>query len=251
MAQPRPRAGRGGMLAYGGKAPREKSTGGSAMSVHWGHDQERARVVEAVGVLLRAGVMSRTGHINVSCRVADERMVLTARGRAHEVDVDGFGLVGFDGTVVAGGVEPSTQAIVGMHTAVYRERSDVQAVAHTHSPHVTAFALAGRALPCRYEALVRRGQRTAVPVVSWAPRGSEALAEGIADAVRAEPDTQAVLLGNHGLLAFGASPTEVAKLVVVLEEAAEGELRAAALGGAKDLPPQALDERPSAANPHR
>lgn len=212
-----------------------------------GYGEQRAQLAEAVGALTRAGVMSHTGHLNFSCRVGPEHMVLTAKGRAQEVDVDTFGLVGFDGTVEDGWVESSTQAIVGMHAVVYGVRPDAHAVVHTHSPHVTAFALAGEALPCRYEALLRRGQTAAVPVVDWSPRGSEELHESIAGTLDARPATQAVLLGNHGVLAFGGSPAEAAKLVVVLEEAAEGELRAAPLGGAKDLPRGASDDHGSTA----
>jgi L-fuculose-phosphate aldolase len=51
-----------------------------------------------------------------------------------------------------------------------------------------------------------------------------------------------VLLGNHGVLAFAASPQAAAALVTVLEEAAQAELAAEDLGGAQDFPPGALDE---------
>ena len=76
----------------------------------------------------------------------------------------------------------------------------------------------------------------------WAPRGSERSVRGIIDALGQRPGTQAVLLGNHGVLVFGSGPREAAALLTVLEEAAEGELAAEALGGAADFPPGALDD---------
>ncbi|HEV2071992.1 MAG TPA: class II aldolase/adducin family protein, partial [Acidimicrobiales bacterium] len=109
-----------------------------------------------------------------------------------------------------------------------------------HSPHLTAFALANQPLACRYEALLRRGQRSAVPVVPWAPRGSAAFTEGVGRAVERHAASWAVLLGNHGVLVFGSSPMAAAKFLVTLEEAAAAELRALALGGARDLPSGAL-----------
>ena len=64
---------------------------------------------------------------------------------------------------------------------------------------------------------------------------------GIAAAIDEHPSTSAVLLANHGLLAFAADPMAAARLVVAIEEAAEAELAAAAIGGAVDFPDGALD----------
>ncbi len=198
-------------------------------------------LVAAVERLFAAGVMSHSGHGNLSARLPDDCMLLTTTGVLAGISADDFAVVGLDGTEYDGNLQPGSREIVGMHAVVYRERPDVGAVVHTHSPAVTGFAVAGRPLPCRYEALVRFGQVTDVPVVPWAPRGSPESVAGIAAALRADPHTRAVLLGNHGLLAFGADPEAAANLVVVLEEGAEAELRAAVLGGSSPLPPDALE----------
>lgn len=202
------------------------------------HDQRRAQMVAAARVLERSGVMSHTGHINFSTRIDGRRMMLTCSGLIAELRAQTLAVVDFDGNVEDGLLSASTAEIVGMHAAVYRRREDVGAVLHTHSPHVTAFALANHPLPCRYEALLRRGQSAAVPVVPWAPRGSQEFFAGIGAALAAAAGTNALLLGNHGLLAFGSSAIVAAKLVMVLEEAARAELAAAAIGGAKDLGPR-------------
>ena len=193
-------------------------------------------LVNAAGLLVRSGVMSPTGHINLSARTGDERMLLSSIGLVHELGSETFATVSFDGDVVDGSLDASSREIVGMHVAVYRARPAAEAVLHTHSPHLTAFALANRPLPCRYEALLRRGQRSPVPVAPWAPRGSDAFVEGITRAVVDHASSSAVLLGNHGVLVFGPSPLEAAKLLVTLEEAAAAELRSAAIGGAAEFP---------------
>jgi L-fuculose-phosphate aldolase len=195
----------------------------------------------AVERLFGAGVMSHSGHGNLSARLPDDRMLLTATGVLAGISTDDFAVVGLDGTEHDHRLEPGSREIVGMHAVVYRERPDVGAVVHTHSPAVTGFAVAGRPLPCRYEALMRFGQATEVPVVPWAPRGSRESVAGIAAALQADPHTRAVLLGNHGLLTFDATPAAAANLVVVIEEGAEAELSAAALGGSQPLPPGALE----------
>jgi len=198
-------------------------------------------VVGACAKLFDTRAMSISGHGNFSCRLGEARMLLTGAGMSTVPRSADLALVGFDGVVVEGVVTPSTREIVGMHAAIYRCRTTAAAVVHTHSPHVTAFALAHVPLPCRYEALLRHGQAGHVPVVPWAPRGSAASVEGITHALELAPGTQAVLLGNHGLLAFGPSPAAAAALVVALEEAALAELGAASLGGAKDFPADALE----------
>jgi L-fuculose-phosphate aldolase len=201
----------------------------------------RHDLVAAAARLFAAGVMSHSGHGNLSARLAGDRLLLGSTGSAAGLDPDDLAVVGFDGLEVEGRLAPSTREIVGMHAVVYRERPDVGAVIHTHSPCLTAFAVAGRALPCRYEALLRFGQAEEVPVVPWAPRGSPASVEGIAAVLQARPRTRAVLLANHGLLAFEADAGGAAGLVVALEEGAEAEWRAVALGGSRPFPAGALE----------
>jgi L-fuculose-phosphate aldolase len=77
-------------------------------------------------------------------------------------------------------------------------------------------------LPARYEPLRRLGQAEEGPVVP--------AAGAIIGLIEARPGTQAVLLGDHGVLAVGPDTETAVSLLVALEEAAEAELRAAALG---------------------
>ena len=63
---------------------------------------------------------------------------------------------------------------------------------------------------------------------------------GIGEVLSQALTTNAVLLANHGLLVFGPDPLATARLLVAIEEAAEAELAAAAIGGAADFPEGAL-----------
>jgi L-fuculose-phosphate aldolase len=204
---------------------------------------------DAAAVLIRAaeglfdsGVMSASGHANLSARVGREQMLITAQGAVRGLKASQLALVNLEGEVVRGSLDPIMREVVGMHTLVYRERDSAGAVIHTHSPGLLAFAMANRELPCRYEALLRFGQAEPVPVVPWAPRGSNRSVEGIARALGRSAGTMAVLLGNHGVLAFGPDPAGAGALLVALEEAARGELAAAGLGGSRDFPEGALEE---------
>lgn len=216
------------------------------MSLPLSPPEIRASIVEASESLFINGVMSHSGHANLSARVDDSSMLLTIDGQVRSLGVDRLALVDFDGSVREGDLDPTNAEIVAMHGEVYRLRHDVGGIIHVHSPNLLAFALAHRPLPCRYEALLRFGQAEDVPVVPWAPRGTERSVGGIIDVLRSNPGTNAVILANHGVLVLGANPRQAASLATVLEEAAEAEIAAASLGGARDFPEGALRDVRSA-----
>jgi L-ribulose-5-phosphate 4-epimerase len=200
-----------------------------------------AELVAATRHLFTSNVMSHSGHANLSARLDGDRFVLTTTGMVRDLRPDQVATVNLDGEVLEGVLGPENAEIIAMHSVIYKERNDVGAVIHTHSPSATAFALANRSLPCRAEPLLRFGQAEPVPVVEWGPRGSDVSVRGIGRAIQQHPTTSAVLLANHGLLAFGADPLATARVVVAIEEAAEAELAAEAIGGAVDFPAGALE----------
>ncbi|HEY7349492.1 MAG TPA: class II aldolase/adducin family protein [Ktedonobacterales bacterium] len=201
------------------------------------------QLVQAARLLFQTGVMSHSGHGNMSARLpGTEQMLLTSGGTIAQLTAEELAVVSFDGDVVEGALLPVTREIVAMHAGIYRERPDALAVIHTHSPHVTSFALAAKPLPCAYEAMLRFGITEDIPVADWAPRGSPESVANIAEQLRRHPTVSAVLLANHGLLAFSRDPLAAAQLVVVMEEAAEMTLRARALGGEHPFPADALDQ---------
>lgn len=203
----------------------------------------REQLVEAVQRLLQAGVMSHSKHGNMSARLpGTEQMLLTATGLHSSLSVGDIPIVTFDGEVISGTLDPTTREIVGMHSSVYRARAEVNSVMHTHSPHVTSFALAHQPLPCAYEALLRFGITVDIPVADWAPRGSRESVTNIIDQVTKHPDAPAVLLANHGLLAFGRDPLMTAFLIISMEEAAGMTLEARKLGGEQGFPDGALEK---------
>jgi L-ribulose-5-phosphate 4-epimerase len=207
------------------------------------HSELREQLVQAAHMLFHASVMSHSGHGNMSARLpaTDDQMLLTSTGSLGQLTGDQLGVVTLDGEVVEGALESAALEIVGMHAAVYRARPDVAAVIHTHSPHVTSFALAHQSLPCVYEAFLRFGITENIPVAEWAPRGSPESVSNIVAQLGLHPTVPAVLLANHGLLAFGRDPRSTAQLIIIMEEAAELTLRARQLGGEKSFPVGALE----------
>lgn len=207
------------------------------------HPEVRERISNSALQLAANSATSFSGHCNLSNRVDGERMLLTnIEGHARTATPEHIAYLDFEGTLLEGEMEPGNIEIIKMHAEVYRRYPSIGGIVHTHSPYLLAFAMAHTPLECRYEGLLRFGQATEVPVVPWAPRGSEHSVGGILKTLEEHPDTRAVLLGNHGVLVFGEDVAQATHLLIILEEAAQGELNAKPIGGAKDFPPGALEE---------
>ncbi|MER5637259.1 class II aldolase/adducin family protein [Kitasatospora sp. NPDC002227] len=198
------------------------------------------QLVEAARQLFVAGVMSHSGHANLSVRLDTGRFLLSP-GWVRDLRPEQLATLSLEGEVLDGELRAAGAEIIAMHAAVYRARPQVGAVIHTHSPAATAFAVAHRPLPCRTEPMLRFGQAEEVPVVPWGPRGSDVSVRGVAEVLEQRPTTSAVLLANHGLLVFGPDAAAAALLVTAIEESAEAEIAAKALGGAVDFPDGALE----------
>ena len=130
---------------------------------------------------------------------------------------------------------------LGLHLAVYQRRPDVGAVIHAHPPHATAVACArggvsdhviGR--PFIAEAVVSLGP--IIPRLPFAPPGEPAVA---ALAPWCE-EVDAVLLGGHGVLAWGADLEQAFLRLELVEHLARIALAALPLGGPEALPASAM-----------
>lgn len=163
---------------------------------------------------------------NVSQRIPEEGLVvITPSGVAYDRMRPGdMVVIDMDGRMVDGGLKPSTET--GLHLAVYRARSDVQALVHTHSLHASALAAARRPLPVILEE-VAHVVGGPVSVADYAPSGSEALARS---AARQLKKANAVILANHGVVGVGAGLDEALQVCQTVERAAAVYLLAHIVG---------------------
>ncbi|KPV43438.1 class II aldolase/adducin family protein [Alicyclobacillus ferrooxydans] len=204
--------------------------------------EAKQELIKAANTLRDSGLMFRGHHANLSARLSADTMLMTRGGNVANLDEDSFAVIKTDGTVLEGEVMPTQAEIIQMHAAVYRARGSVGGIIHTHAPHATVFALAHEPIPVVYEPLMRFGVTEPTPVIPWAPRGSDASVQGIVKAVQENEGVSAVLLANHGVLAFSKSPADTAQLLATLDEAAELILNARLIGGEKPLPDQAFQQ---------
>jgi L-fuculose-phosphate aldolase len=162
---------------------------------------------------------------NVSARDGDLIWITPAGLGMKDVTPENLVLLRQDGTTLGGPDErPSSESL--MHLAIYREKPELGAIVHAHPPKATALAVARQPLdkPILAEMAVSLPE---VPVVSFAPPGSEHLAELVATAIKTHP---ALLLSNHGVVATGKTIDEAYYCLDLLENFAEVYLLSRQLG---------------------
>jgi L-ribulose-5-phosphate 4-epimerase len=195
--------------------------------------QAREEIESAGKLLLEWGSLSTRGKgaYNAGIRIpGEEKFVLGSFGSAI--------VAGFDGVHYEGEINRGLKEVIGVYSAVFTERPDINAVLHTHSPYLTAHAIAHKPFRIDYWSLAKKAGTDTIPVSDWAPRYSP---EPVVKSLRENPTAPAVLLRNRGLIAWGSQGlTALAKLLNSLEEGAEIAVYAQLLGGGKALPEGAL-----------
>lgn len=193
-------------------------------------------LAETSQAVLRSGAISMSGHGNISVRIAGRDELLFTGG--SNLRQNTWVRLSLDGRLLEGDLPPVAAAVVAMHTAIYQDRPDTGCVIHTHSPYATAFAVANRPIEGWSEAFGIFGLEDGVPVAAYGPRGSEQAIANIRQVLT--PRTPAVLLANHGVLAWAPQAERAVLLGVIIEEAAQSAILAGPIGGAKVVPAELL-----------
>jgi L-ribulose-5-phosphate 4-epimerase len=174
----------------------------------------RADVVAAAQEMLRLGLVAGTSG-NVSARDADGIHITPSRLAYEEMTEADLVTLGPAGEVIGGQREPSSERRV--HLAIYAGRPDARAIVHTHSVHATAWSFLGDPLDTGTEEL-EHAVGGSVQTAVYAATGSEEIAELCVDALG---DRRAVLLGRHGVVGLGRTPTEALVTCQAVERQAQ------------------------------
>ena len=196
--------------------------------------QLRAQVAEVSRILWERGwVANHDG--NVTARGEGNRFIATPTATSKRlvnertlIEVDTKGQVQGAGKVFGE---------IGLHLVVYERRHDVNCVVHAHPPSATAIASSSQnpiEQPFIAEAFVSLGPK--IPKVPYAQPG-DAARQALAPWCEL---VDAVLLGNHGVIAWGADPEQALLRLELVEHLAKIAIAAAPLGGVQPLPESAI-----------
>jgi glutamate-1-semialdehyde 2,1-aminomutase len=154
---------------------------------------------------------------NVSVRIDGEKAcAITPSGIPyHEIIPDDICILDFDQKQIEGPHAPSMENL--MHINVYKRRSDINAIVHTHQEKASLFAIINRPIPALFdEVCMNIGE--IVDVVPYAISGSEELAENVAD--KLGNGCNCYILKNHGALSLGATIEKACLHAELLEKIA-------------------------------
>lgn len=163
----------------------------------------RQQVLDTTHKLCDAGLI-RLSAGNVSARHESGIIAITPTSVPYdEMKAEDIVIVDLEGRVIEGKHRPSSET--PMHTAIMKALPNVHAVVHTHSIYAMALSVAGRSLPVIItEGLLFGGT---VPVARYATPATLDAGVAALEEIEKNPMLKAVLLRNHGLVAFGSNLT--------------------------------------------
>jgi L-fuculose-phosphate aldolase len=198
--------------------------------------QLRRELVLYGKLLHRLGFMPGTSG-NLSVRLDKESLLVTPTGASKFLlKADDMVIVDLHGRQLAGSRKVTSE--VSMHLAVYHGREDVAAVIHSHPPIATAFACVGRGLDqmlCQ-EAVMTLGP---VPLAEYATTGTSEVAASLAPYI---PHHDAILMANHGAVAYGSTLLEAFQRMETVEHLAQIALVTHQLGAPRVLEQEKIEQ---------
>lgn len=136
---------------------------------------------------------------NLSVRLEDGTVLCTPTClNKGMMQPDDLVIVDANGQILRGHRGASSE--IAMHLLIYRMRQDIHAVVHAHPPTATGYAAAGLGLtqPLVSEIVITLRE---VPLAPYATPGSPQLGESLKPLIG---DHEAILMANHGVVAYGA-----------------------------------------------
>src|SRR3954453_6091108 len=199
-------------------------------------ESQARKLICEIGKLLydRSYVVSSDG--NVSVRLDEDRVLatptMTCKGRMTE---EGLAVTDMDGKPLT---DKRASSELAMHLLIYKLRPDVKAVCHAHPPHGTAFAVAGLAIdqPILSEVILTLG---CVPLTGYGTPSTNELTDAMKPFV---PHHNALLMANHGAVAYGADLWQAFDRLETLEHTAKIGILSRMLGGWKSAPARGIEK---------
>lgn len=185
----------------------------------------REEVLEAARSLKTFGLVWMAGGTVCARDAESGAIVVTPSGMPYEkLTPADMVVTDTELNLIEGDLRPSVA--LNLWVKILKERPDMHAVVHTHSPYATSFSVANQPIPVVTETMadwfgqpVRVSKYFHVEAPEFLSAPLEALGDGFA-----------VLLGRHGPITIGKTIAHALERAVTLEESAQIYVMAKVLG---------------------
>ncbi|MFV0379252.1 MAG: L-fuculose-phosphate aldolase [Anaerorhabdus sp.] len=140
------------------------------------------------------------------------------------IDENDIVIIDLDGNVIEGDKKVSSE--YELHLAIYLKDKTVGSVVHTHSTFCTTFACLRQPLKAAHY-LIASTNASIVPCVEYHTYGTIELAKAVSEI---ETESKALLLANHGMVAYAETIDQAFNIAENVEWCAEILWRAQTIG---------------------
>lgn len=188
--------------------------------------QEERELVVEYGKKMSAARLSTGTSGNISIYNAEKGlMAISPSGMDYfSTQPEDIVITDLEANIVDGNRKPSSEW--ALHTIFYKNKPDARAVVHTHSMFCTTFAVLGKPIEAVHY-VIGDANTAVIPCAPYHTFGTVELAE---EAIKVCGDSNAVLLGNHGLVVCGKDIKGAFSLASNVEYIAELQYRAMGVG---------------------
>lgn len=188
-------------------------------------EDERYKLVK-YGVMMNAAGLTKGTSGNLSIYDADKKMMaITPSGISYlETTIEDIVIMDLDGNVIEGTRKPSSEH--SLHATIYKLVPTATSVVHAHSTYCSTLACMRVPIEATHY-LLACAQTTTIPCAKYATFGTPELANTVKEAMNGG---LALLLANHGMVAWGDSIESAFNVATNVEWVAEIQWRCMCAG---------------------
>lgn len=199
-------------------------------------EKERREIVEYGKKMSSAGLSKGTSG-NISAYDPEKKtMAISPSGLDYfETEPEDVVVLDLEGNIIEGCRKPSSEH--ALHATIYKLHPQAKGVVHAHSTYCTTFACLKQPIEAVHY-LIAGAETFRVPCADYATYGTEELAVKVKEA---SGDGLAMLLANHGMVAFGPSLSKAFNVAENVEWVAEIQWRTMCVGKPALLSKEEID----------